>query len=400
MNPRILCFIDYYLPGYKAGGPIRTIVNMVELLGEDIEFLIVTRDRDFNATQPYSTVNIDAWNRVGKAQVFYASPAMLSFSGVMRLLKKTPHDVLYLNSFLSPRMTGLPLLIRRLGLYGKNPVILAPRGEFSAGALALKSTKKQAYIAFSKATGLYRKLIWQASSEFEAQDIKRVFGVSASDICIAPNLLPRPSVESAQANKRNIRSREPGPLRIVFLSRISPMKNLDFLLRVFGKVNSPVQVTIFGPADDAAYWIICQALIRALPSHISVTYAGEIMHAQVPQTFAKHDVFIFPTRGENFGHVIFESLCAGTSVIVSDQTPWLADSNGAVEVLALKQPDTWEAAITRWACFNDQAYAAQRVAALDYAKRYVEMSQAVEQNRNLFLYALGRNNRQDPCAAS
>ena len=400
MNPKVLCFIDYYLPGYKAGGPVRTIVNMVELLGDDIEFLIVTRDRDFKATQPYSTVNIDAWNRVGKAQVFYASSATLSFSGVMRLLKKTPHDVLYLNSFLSPWMTGLLLLIRRLGLYGKSPVILAPRGEFSAGALALKSTKKQIYIALAKAAGLYRKLIWQASSEYEAEDIRCVLSGVMTKIFIAPDLLSCSMEESARADKHKRSGRESGPLRVIFLSRISPMKNLDFLLRVLCKVNCRVQFSLFGPAEAAMCWAICQNLIRVLPDNISVTYVGEVTPEQVPQAFAENDVFIFPTRGENFGHVIFESLRAGTSVIVSDRTPWLADPNGALEVLALERPDAWEAAITRWACFNDHAYAAQRVAASNYARRYVETSQAVEQNRNLFQYALGRNNRQDPCAAS
>jgi hypothetical protein len=28
-KPKVLCFVDYYLPGYKAGGPTRTIINMV-----------------------------------------------------------------------------------------------------------------------------------------------------------------------------------------------------------------------------------------------------------------------------------------------------------------------------------------------------------------------------------
>ena len=41
---RVLVFVSNYLPGYRGGGPIRTIQNMVENLGDEIEFLIVTRD--------------------------------------------------------------------------------------------------------------------------------------------------------------------------------------------------------------------------------------------------------------------------------------------------------------------------------------------------------------------
>jgi glycosyltransferase involved in cell wall biosynthesis len=388
---RILTFVDYYLPGFKAGGPIRTIANMVSQLGCEFEFLIVTRDRDFLDTVPYDNVFIDQWNTVGQAKVFYASPKTFSFLGVMRLLKETPNDVLYLNSFFSPITTIVPLIIRRLGLYGNKPVILAPRGEFSVGALALKSTKKKIYIALIKMTGIYRQLIWQASSEFESEDIGRTLANVMVDILVAPDLLPLPiqTIEDAASTHCDVRS--PGPLRIVFLSRISPKKNLDYLLRALSKVNVGVALTIYGPAEDSVYWLHCQSLIEALPSHITVTYQGEVTHEQVSQTFAAHDVFIFPTRGENFGHVIYESLAAGTAVIVSDQTPWQTDPHGGVEVLALDQQDVWTSVINQRAVYNVQDYNAQRTAAVRYSVRYMETSKSVEQNRSLFLSALGHS---------
>ena len=43
----ILSSVGYYLPGYKAGGPIRTLANMVDRLGDEFQFKIVTLDRDF-----------------------------------------------------------------------------------------------------------------------------------------------------------------------------------------------------------------------------------------------------------------------------------------------------------------------------------------------------------------
>jgi glycosyltransferase involved in cell wall biosynthesis len=388
---RILTFMDYYLPGYKGGGPIRTIANMVSHFSGEFEFLIVTRDRDFLDAVPYDNVFIDQWNTVGQAKVFYASPATFSFLGVMRLLNETPHDLLYLNSFFSPVTTIFPLIIRRLGLYGNKPVILASRGEFSVGALALKATKKKIYIAIIKMTGIYRQLIWQAASEFESEDILRTLPniTVAPNIMVAPDLLLFPEKSEAASVKSN--ARPPGPLRVVFLSRISPIKNLDYLLRALSKVNVDVALTVYGPAEDSVYWLYCQSLIQTLPSHIAVTCQGEVTHEHVSQTFAAHDVFIFPTRGESFGHVIYESLAAGTAVIVSDQTQWQTDPHGAVEVLALEQPDVWTSVINQRAGFNDQAYTAQRTAAVNYAMRYMETSKAVEQNRSLFLSVLGHS---------
>jgi glycosyltransferase involved in cell wall biosynthesis len=388
----ILCFVDYYLPGYKAGGPIRTIANMVAQFDGDFEFLIVTRDRDISDIAPYPNVLIDQWNTVGQAKVFYASSATLSFLGVRRLLKETPHDVLYLNSFFSPLTTILPLIIRRLGLYGGKPVILAPRGEFSTGALMLKATKKKIYIGFAKLIGIYRQLIWQASSEFEFEDIQCAMHCTtgAHNIMVASDLLSLPNqmLEEPASAKNDTRS--PGPLRIIFLSRISPMKNLDYLLRVLSNVNVSVALSIYGPNENSVYWSLCLSLIQTLPSHISVTYHGEVTHEQVEQTFASHDVFVFPTRGENFGHVIFEALAEGTAVIVSDQTLWQSDPSGALEVIALEQPDSWTAAINNRACFNEQAYAEQRAAAVRYAAIFLAISPALKQNRSLFLSALGR----------
>ena len=36
-----------------------------------------------------------------------------------------------------------------------------------------------------------------------------------------------------------------------------------------------------------------------------------------------NDIFLFPTLGENYGHVIFEALSVGCIPIISDQTPWI-----------------------------------------------------------------------------
>jgi glycosyltransferase involved in cell wall biosynthesis len=389
----ILCFVDYYLPGYKYGGPIRSIANMVALLDDDFEFLIVTRDRDETDISPYPNVLIDQWNTVGQAKVFYASSATLSFLGVRRLLKETPHDVLYLNGFFSPLTTILPLIIRRLRLYWNKPVILAPRGSFSTGALALKETKKKIYIAFAKLTGIYSQLIWQASSEIEAEDIRCTFYSTpiGPDIIVACDLLSLPNqiIEEPASAKSDTRS--PGSLRIIFLSRISPMKNLDYLLRVLNNVKATVALSIYGPNEDSVYWSHCLSLIQTLPSNISVSYHGEVTYEQVEQTFASYDVFVFPTRGENFGHVIYEALASGTAVIVSDQTLWQSDPSGALEVIPLERPDSWTLAINLRACFNEQAYVAQRASAVRYAANYLAKSPALEQNRSLFLSALGHS---------
>src|SRR5690349_21182553 len=108
---RVLTLSPYYLPGYKAGGPIRTLAGMVERLGDDIRFRLVTSDRDSGDEQPYGGITADAWQPVGKAEVCYLSPSRRSLGAMQRLLRATAHEVLYVNSFFSPVFGMQPLLL-------------------------------------------------------------------------------------------------------------------------------------------------------------------------------------------------------------------------------------------------------------------------------------------------
>ena len=58
---KILVFCDYYLPGFKAGGPIRSISNIIVNLHEEFDFHIYTSDRDFLMEGPYSDIQLGHW---------------------------------------------------------------------------------------------------------------------------------------------------------------------------------------------------------------------------------------------------------------------------------------------------------------------------------------------------
>jgi len=386
VRPIVLCFVDYYLPGYRSGGPVRTIANFVDHLGDEFDIRIVTRDRDALDTAPYPDVGVDAWNTVGKAQVFYASKQMLTLRSVGRLLRDIPHDLLYLNSLFAFSFTGLPLLARRFGLAPQRPCVIAPRGEFSAGAIALKARKKRLYLAASRTIDLYRDLHWHASSEFEEQDIRREMGTLAESIHVAPDL-PR-KIQAESDTSRAQQTRMSGPLRIVFLSRISPMKNLDFLLCGLQQVTQPMELAIYGPAEDKEYWAICETLIAQLPKHVTASYQGELRPDEVHDVFAANDLFALPTRGENFGHVILESLTSGTPVLISYQTPWQADDAGGITTLALTDSLRWAEEINRWASFDDTSLFLHRNAAKNIAEQILTDHEILEQNKNLFISSL------------
>ncbi|MFC1818725.1 glycosyltransferase [Thermodesulfobacteriota bacterium] len=381
---KILTFVGYYLPGYKSGGPLRTIVNMVEQLSNDIEFWIVTSDRDLGDSSTYDDVKVDEWQRIGKAQVFYLSPEKRSFFFLRDLIASTPHDILYLNSFFDLEFSIKPQLAQRLlNKLTRKPVIVAPRGEFSPGALALKKTKKSIYIATSKWIGLYDKVTFQASSDYEAKDIIRVLGVTPGCIKVAIDMPEKASGHPSCGLPYS--SSSAGALKIIFLSRISSKKNLDFALRILEGIARNIVFDIYGPIEDSNYWAECQGLISKLPSNISVKYCGIVMPSEVKKTFSKYDLFLFPTRGENYGHVIAEALSAGTPVLISDQTPWRnLDSDGFGWDISLNIPNAFEEKIEQLADQDPQIRHDQRSVVQERALQRLLDPGIVEENIELF----------------
>lgn len=382
-KPIILCFLPNYLPGFRSGGPVRTIKNFVDSFGDEFDIRIVTRDRDALDKEPYSDVKVDGWNNVGKAKVFYASPGSLTLRGVARLLRSTKHDILYLNSYFAFSFTGLALLARYFKLAPKYPCIIAPRGEFSEEALKIKSGKKRVYMFVAKLIGLYRNLRWQVSSERESLDLKEQYGMQAHQIFIAPDIHSPASFDKSNSDVR-LQGGE-GPIKILFLSRISPMKNLDFLLEAISSVQTPLRLSIVGPVRDEDYWALCKRLIEKIPNFHDVEYLGELHPSKVNEVFLQHDLLALPTRGENFGHVIIEALTAGTPVLLSDQTFWPGTANGALEILPIDNIDIWVSAIEQRAKLPRTILQLHRDNAKLYAKEYYDMSTVAEKNRQLFL---------------
>jgi glycosyltransferase involved in cell wall biosynthesis len=393
MKPLILTFTSFYLPGYRGGGPIRTIANMVEKLSDDFDFRIVTTDRDFGDRQPYPNIHVDAWNDVGKAKVFYASAATCTLADFARLMRETPHDLLYLNSFFNPRFTLRPMFARWLGLVPKRPLVVAPRGEFSEGALRIKSWKKKPFIQLARIIGLFDGAYWHASTEMEVSDIQRELPVSAEhvrvphNITVAPDLLQK--TEHSPELKISNDESTGRALRVCFLSRIAPMKNLEYALGILARVNMPIDFNIYGPKEDAEYWGKCQTLIEDLPANIKVMYCGSVDHAEVKNVIGRHDIFFVPSRGENFGHVFMESLSAGVPILVSDQTPWRELQNrGLGWDIPLNQPENFVKAIEAAAQFSGMQRRQMKLYCLDFARQKADDPSALKLNRALFVQAL------------
>jgi len=357
---------------------------MVERIGDEFQFKIITADRDSNDDTTYQGITVDGWNRVGKAEVFYMPPKRRSLRGFKKILCSTECDVIYLNSFFSPQFTIKSLLLRKMKIIPDRPFIVAPRGEFSPGALGLKWLKKRIYILFAKALGLYRGVIWQASSENEEADIRRWFGDHVL-VIIASNLSQR----IYASNYKSVHHKKiKGRLKIIFLSRISRKKNLDGALKMLKDLKGRVKFNIYGPLGDVGYWAKCWNIMSSLPRNIECQYRGVVQHNQVTSVMMENDLFFLPTLGENFGHVILEAFIASCPVLLSDQTPWRSlEKKGVGWDLSLDQPKHFQTVLTKCLEMDQDDYSKWSKRARRYGIKISQNYEAIEENRRLFYEA-------------
>ena len=312
----ILIFAKYFWPAFKAGGPVRSVLNLVQTLSNDYDFSIVSRDRDSGDRVSFPGIQVWNWNVKEHYRIFYSGIGKLKncFTFVRIFFEEKP-QILYINSFFDPLFSILPLFINML-FRKRAAVVLAPRGEFSEGALKINPLRKKIYTWFFKRCFL-KDIIFHATSMMEQNDIHRQFGLTIK-VEVVPNIVLLSDALVPRRNKKN------NELSIVYLSRVSPKKNLLYALEILSQMkHGAICFDIWGYIDDQNYWRECQLLIEKLPANITAKYRGVVKHENVVEVLQRYHVFFLPTHGENFGHVILEALYAGCLVLLSDQTPWL-----------------------------------------------------------------------------
>jgi len=156
-------------------------------------------------------------------------------------------------------------------------------------------------------------------------------------------------------------------------------------LRILRDVKSRVSFDIIGPAEDNRYWAECQALMNTLPPQVKATYLGSIPPDRVFDALACYDLFLFPSHGENYAHVIAESISVGTRVLVSQFTPWRElHTDGVGWDLDLAQPQRFVEVIEQLAADSQAGRQAARERAVRSAVARLSNPAALEENRSLF----------------
>ncbi len=311
---RLLIFYDYFYPAYKAGGPIQSLTNLVISLQDEYVISVFTSANDLNDDRTLDKIRPNAWNKISIpsssaiVNVWYAASGKPATGTIKKIIKQLNPSVIYLNGIFSPGFVLRPLFAIK-----KIKTVICPRGMLQEGALLGKAFKKRVFLSVLRISGLVNKVSWHATNPEEAADIQREFGMKAK-VIVAGNI-PRKPVE-----KVSLVDKEAGTLKLVYLSLISEKKNLLQSINIISRIKENVSIDVYGPVKDETYWKKCMQAIN--DSAGKVRYMGDVLPETVQGVFGKYHASILLTKGENFGHALYESFSTGRPVITSYFTPW------------------------------------------------------------------------------
>ncbi|MBZ4677353.1 MAG: glycosyl transferase [Anaerophaga sp.] len=378
---KIIAFIDWYLPGYRAGGGQRAFANMVSYLREDFDFYIITRNTDFQEKKPYKDVSSDEWNKLADGEnVYYASASEIGYILFARLLKEVKPDYAYVNGVYSPKFSIFPLLLLKWKKFNGR-IVLGTYGMLAPTAIQIKQRKKRFFLKLARLLGLYKNVLFHATSEQEMKDIRAVFGVKYK-VKYAPHLPVKEIPEFKKIDKK------PGELRLISVARISPEKNTLFALECLQRMKSDglkIVFDLYGPVYDRKYWEECKKVIKKMPENIDVNFKGIIAGNEVINTISKYHFLFMPPRGENFGYVILESFMAGRPVLISDKTPWRdLERRKAGYDLSLGRIDDFVSKTGELATMSQELFDDLCKGAFTVGKYFLEKPELREENKKLF----------------
>lgn len=376
-RPQVLVFIDWYRPFFKAGGPVRSLVNLVEQLHNEVDFHIVTGDRDYTAATSPADLPKDRWTS-GEAgeKVWFCSQEQRSLATWRKLLGQGRWDVIYLNGLYSPWTTAIPLWLTRGTAVRR---ILAVRGMLARGAMEQGRMKKTIYLRALQGMGCFKGVEFQATSAEEQEDIRRWFG-DRQTIHLAPNL-----ARKEKGSAPDPMPKTSGTLRLVSVARIAQEKNTLFAIERLAGILGIVHLDLYGTIYDEAYWRACQDAIAGLPQGITVSWHGHVEQDAVRNAITAAHVLYMPSMGENFGHTLLEALSAGRPLLVSDRTPWKdLEQDHAGWDLPLEQPERFTAALQALVDMDGTTYAAFAQGAFRRGMRYLTDPAPLASNRAMF----------------
>jgi glycosyltransferase involved in cell wall biosynthesis len=367
LKKRIFLLYPYYWPLFRAGGPVQSLFNLVANFKDQIDFYLISLNKDVNGEKPTHKLELYSWSKgTNNENVYFTS--VISPALLFQLINKVKPDLILINGIFHWHTSLFGLFCARIkGI----KTIISPRGMLQEWGLRRGRLKKKLFLSIFKLL-TNKKSIWHATDEQEKIDILRIFG-KGQEVHVASNIPRSIGLSTSLPTEAAAQTGIPfpdqsGKIKLVFLSLINPNKNLHLIVDAVNQLSHTYTLDIYGPIIDENYWEICKSKII----NSSISYKGSIPPWEVPQTIRSYHFFVLPTQGENFGHAIFDALSSGVPVIISLNTPWKdIDNTKAGFYVDIDNPNSLKDLLENISFLTADDYNTYRIQSLKYASAYL-----------------------------
>ena len=333
----LLILAPQFPPAVKAGGPVKTLYIFSRLLQEKgYEYSVVTKDIDLDGTPLDSADFVDGADYLKKIRI-----------GELRKRFRTS-KVIWLNTLYSVPFSIFPLI----ALFGikKRTVLVSPRGQLLSGAM---SFKKRVFLWFFR-NGLklsgHRVLIHYTNPQEQENSLPLLKGFEE---VIFNNPLTGEITEKSSGSDLSA-------TKLAYFGRISPIKNLGFLLEILAELPANFSLELHGALEDEAYIKQLKQVIDKSGLSGRVSFEGAYTKDDFLEKVSPQGIGLIPSFSENFCHVFFELIEARKMVIASNGLPWEAINQQVSNTVLPLQKEQWKNRILEISELSITDYTAQQ----------------------------------------
>ncbi|MBL7978419.1 MAG: glycosyltransferase [Bacteroidetes Order II. Incertae sedis bacterium] len=192
------------------------------------------------------------------------------------------------------------------------PLVNSPNGMLMPASLAHKSLLKRMSWMFYQRPVTQRASALHVTSEVEGAYLSAL-GIH-KPTWVIPNGIRLPDT---MPTKRFIM-----PRKALFLSRLHPIKGIMLLLDAWQNIRSEGWVLEIAGPDEGGY--AAEVLQKVTENNLTATVrvTGPVSDTEKWELLTQADLFVLPSKSENFGIVIGEAMAAGLPVITTTGAPW------------------------------------------------------------------------------
>ncbi len=374
---RILIHTAGFWPGINYGGVTTSRYNMCIALANIYDIYVVARNHDYLSKEKYKDIS-NGWNDVNNiGKVYYVPDDELNVNFMEAIIKTVKPDLVYCAGTITSYFRYSKYAIKAANNLNV-AVMTTPDGDVKWEALKRKIIKKMLAISYCNLFRIYKNVFFQVTTEEEAKNLNHLLFIPKKRIKLVPNLpyftLPREN-HIKQVNR----------LKIVYCSRIHPIKNLDVAIEAVLNMKYPVSFDIYGQIEDSDYFEKCMQKIVNLPDHIQIQYKGILRSDEARNISKYYDCFILPTRSENYCYAIEEALSQGCPCIISkNTTPWDDIDGVAGFTIPLNQVSLFTSALETIARMDQNEYNVLMDRTIEYIDNRLNRSKLVSDYCKMF----------------